>query len=215
MIYIKTAMKKFLIAVALAAGPFSARAQTAEVTQLVLNIQKLNQLREILAELKAGYDILFTGYNTIKNISEGNFKLHDDFLSALLKVSPAVKNYARVKDILAYELAISREYRQTRAQLTASEVLTHTEIEYIEKVYSGLASSSLGNLLALEEVLTDQKLRASDAERLQRIDLIYSQVTDQLTFLRHFNSNALLLTAQRKNELQQTKTLQDLLNLNH
>jgi hypothetical protein len=208
-------MKKFLIVLALSAGPYTAKAQTAQVTQLVLNIQKLAQLREILAELKAGYDILFTGYTTIKNISEGNFKLHDAFLSALLKVSPAVKNYARVKDILAYQLAISREYRQTRAQLAASGVLTQTETAYIEKVYSRLAGSCLANLEALEEVLTDQKLRASDAERLQRIDLIYQQLTDQLTFLRHFNSNALLLTAQRKNELQQTSTLQELLNLQH
>ncbi len=75
----------------------------------MLNIEKLNQLRKILKELKAGYEILFKGYSTIKDLSEGNFKLHEAFLDGLLQVSPAVKNYARVKDIVQAQLAIIKE----------------------------------------------------------------------------------------------------------
>jgi hypothetical protein len=206
-------MKKILIAFILATACVPAKAQTAEVTQLVLNIQKLNQLREILNELKAGYEILFTGYNTIKNISEGNFKLHDAFLSALLKASPAVKNYARIKEIIQCQVAIDREYRTARRNLGGSGQLSQQELAYTDHVYSQLATAALANLDAMQEVLTDHKLRASDAERLQRIDYIYQRVTDQLTFLRHFNTNALLLAAQRKNALQENLSLQQLTNV--
>jgi hypothetical protein len=206
-------MKKYLIVLFLVSQGSGAFAQAAEVTQLVLNIQKLNQLRQILNELKAGYEILSTGYTTIKNISEGNFKLHDAFLGALLEVSPAVKNYSRVKDIIDCQLAIMKEYRQVLPKLASSGQFTASELDYIGQLYSGLAGSTLENIDALTMVLTAKKLRASDDERLRLIDQIYDQVSDRLVFLRHFNSNAMLLSAQRQNDRQQTMTLQDLLDI--
>jgi hypothetical protein len=92
--------------------PKRALAQTPEVTQLILNIQKLNQLRKILKELKAGYDILFKGYTTIKDISKGNFKLHEAFLDGLLEVSPAVKRYKRIAEIIDFQVSLVSEYRK-------------------------------------------------------------------------------------------------------
>ena len=206
-------MKKLLILFALAVFVPQARAQTAEVTQLVLNIQKLNQLRKILKELKAGYQILFKGYSTIKDLSEGNFKLHEAFLDGLLQVSPAVKNYARVKDIIQAQLAIISEAGQAQQRFSASGQFSKDELDYISKVYDQLAAASLKNLDALTMVLTAKKLRASDDERLAAIDQLYEEITDQLSFLRHFNGSASVLAAQRENELSDTKMLQELYEL--
>jgi hypothetical protein len=189
------------------------KAQTAEVTQLVLNIQKLNQLRKILKELKAGYEILFKGYNAIKDLSEGNFKLHEAFLDGLLQVSPAVKNYARVKDIIQAQIAIVNELGQTHQRLKASGQFSQDELAYIAKVYDKLAASSLKNLDALTTILTAKKLRASDDQRLRAIDTLYEEITDQLSFLRHFNGSASVLAAQRENELHDAKMLQELYEL--
>lgn len=177
-----------------------ARAQTAEVTQLILNIEKLNQLRKILKELRAGYDILFKGYNTIRDLSRGNFKLHEAFLDGLLQVSPAVKKYARIKDIIACQLALVEEYRAAYGQLSSGDNFTEDELAYIQDVYTDLLQGSLNNLDALTTVLTAKKLRASDDERLRLIDSIYEDMTDKLTFLRHFNSSSALLGAQRAAE---------------
>jgi hypothetical protein len=187
-----------------------ATAQTAEVTQLILNIEKLDELRKILKELKAGYDILFKGYTIIKDLSEGNFKLHEAFLDGLLKVSPAVKGYSRVKDIIQAQLAISKEYKMAYETFVYSGSFTQKELSYIAGVYGRLTDASLRNLDALTDVLTDKKLRASDDQRLVLIDQIYEDMIDKLSFLRHFNGNASLLSAQRENELSDTQVSREL-----
>ena len=191
----------------------SVKAQTAEVTQLVLNIEKLNQLRKILQELKDGYEILFKGYSTIRDLSKGNFKLHEAFLDGLLQVSPAVKNYSRVQGIIECQLAIIKEYKLAYEKLAASGSFSASELDYIAEVYSRLSERSLKNLDALTMVLTAKKLRASDDERLSVIDSIYEDMTDQLSFLRHFNSNAALLAAQRKGEIAGTELTRKLYDL--
>ncbi len=44
------------------------KAQSAEVQQLLLNYEKLNQLKNILSDMKKGYQIVSKVYSTIKNI---------------------------------------------------------------------------------------------------------------------------------------------------
>jgi len=207
-------MKKLWITIILLVGfaPQS-QAQTPEVTQLILNIEKLNQLRKILSELKKGYEILFKGYNTIRDISRGNFKLHEAFLDGLLEVSPAVKNYQRVKDIVTCQLALINEYRAAYRTFSSGDHFSRDELAYMEDVYSKLIAQSVKNLDALATIVTAKKLRASDDERLKAIDEIYAEMADMLTFLRHFNSNTSVLATQRSNEKTDLKVMQQLLNL--
>ena len=42
----------------------------------------------------------------VKDMTEGNFSLHKTFLDALMQVSPAVKNYKRVGDIINYQILL-------------------------------------------------------------------------------------------------------------
>lgn len=99
-------MKKILIIVCLAflglLPSYKASAQTDEIAQLLLNVEKLAQFKQILSDMKKGYQILEGGYNTIKDISEGNFSLHKAFLDGLMQVSPTVRNYKRIADIINY-----------------------------------------------------------------------------------------------------------------
>ncbi len=177
--------------------PNRASAQTPEVTQLILNIQKLNQLRKILKELKAGYDILFKGYTTIKDISKGNFKLHEAFLDGLLEVSPAVKRYKRIAEIIDFQLKLVSEYRTAFGQFQSGKYFNKDELDYMERVYARLINQSLKNLDALTMVVTAKKMRMSDDERLSAIDKIHEEMQDKLVFLRHFNSTAATLGLQR------------------
>lgn len=172
-------------------------AQTPEVTQLILNIEKLNQLRKILKELKAGYDILFKGYTTIKDISKGNFKLHEAFLDGLLEVSPAVKRYRRIAEIIDFQLKLVSEYRAAFGHFQSGKYFNKDELDYMERVYARLINQSLKNLDALTMVVTAKKMRMSDDERLSAIDKIHEEMQDKLVFLRHFNSTAATLGLQR------------------
>lgn len=188
--------------------------QTQEIQQLLLDVEKLTQLKNILTELKSGYEIVSNGYTTIKNISEGNFNLHDIFLKSLLEVSPAVKNYVRIKEIIDAQLSIVREYKNALKQLKGSGEFSLDEINYSEKVYTNLFNHSLDNLQKMIMVITAGKLRMSDDERVRSIDAVWNEVSQQLTFLRHFNNQARILCLQRAKEKNDLSTMNQLYDVN-
>ena len=190
--------QSFLLIVFLLAGLQSkVAAQSDEVQQLILNIEKLAQFKQILSDLKKGYQIISSGYSTIKNLSEGNFQLHKAFLDRLMAVSPAVKNYKRISDIINDQVSIVREYKSAYGLFKIDNHFNSEEINYIGKVYSNLFTASLNNLNELSMVITANKLRMSDDERLAAIDGIYEDMQDKLMFLRSFNNNTRILSLQR------------------
>ncbi|TDQ73807.1 TerB family tellurite resistance protein [Sphingobacterium yanglingense] len=176
-------------------------AQQDEIAQLLLNVDKLAQFRKILDDMKKGYDILSGGYNTVKNIAEGNFSVHKVFLDGLLTVSPEVRNYRKVAGVIDYQLRIVKEYRSAMNRFRDSKVLRMEEILYLEHVYSNLFKKSINSLDELTMILTANQLRMSDDERLKAIDQIYQDMADRLSFLKEFNSNTSMLVVQRKKEL--------------
>jgi hypothetical protein len=208
------AMKKKLFKILLLAlmltAPGLASAQTPEVVQLVLNIEKLNQLRQILEEFKKGYEILFKGYNTIKDLSKGNFKLHEAYLDGLLEVNPVVKKYGRLAGIIDLQLALVREYRSAYDRFASMDGFSQQELAYMRKVYKQLTDQSIESLDALTTVITAKKLRASDDERLKAIDAIYAEMQNRLEFLRYFNSSASVLGLQRAREKKSIGILKEL-----
>lgn len=195
-----------LVLVMSAGGRVSAQGEEAE--QLLLNVEKLAQLKQILTDLKKGYEILSTGYNTIRNISEGNFDLHQTFLDGLLQVSPSVRNYTRVADIINYQLLIAKEYKSAYQRFKEDANFTPEEIKYLATVYTNLFRQSLNNLDALATMLTAGDLRMSDDERLKAIDSIFLSMQEKLLFLRHFNRNTTILAIQRAKEKRNITTAQ-------
>lgn len=180
-------------------------AQSTEAQQLLLNVEKLAQLKKILSNMKKGYEIVSTGYNTIKDISQGNFNLHDAFLNALLQVSPTVRKYKRVADIISCQSQIVKEYRSAFNRFKSTNLFNSSEITYMEDVYKNLFNKSLQNLDELGMVLTAGKLRMSDDERIAAIDRIYKDISDKLVFLRSFNNEGSVLAVQRGREMVDTK----------
>lgn len=180
--------------------PFSAKAQSAEIQQLILNIEKLSQFKKILSDMKKGYDILSGGYKAVKDMSEGNFSLHKTFLDALMQVSPAVKNYKRVADIVEYQFTLTKESRKGIDRILKNDRFSPKEIQYFEKVYSNLSRESLRNIDELTSVITADKLRMTDDERLDAIDRIYEDMQQKVLFLRDFNGSASVLALQRTKE---------------
>lgn len=194
---------------------FSASAQEDEIEQLLLNVEKLTQFKQILSDMKKGYEILSDGYNTIKNIAEGNFNLHKAFLDGLLEVSPTVRNYRRVADIVNDQLTLVKEYRNAYDRFRQDNNFNTDEIGYIAKVYDNLLKESLRNLDELLTVITAGKARMSDDERLQAIDNIYSDMQDKLMFLQHFNNKTTILAVQRAKERNDAQTIKKIYGLDN
>ena len=188
-------------------------AQSSDLTQLILDIEKLTQLKGILSDMKTGYDIVNGGYNEVKSIQSGNFNLHATFLNGLNAVSPSVANYGRVADIILQQANLVTEYSRYKKEFAQSGSFTVSELSYMANVYSTLLQESLQNLSRLTDILMAGKLRMSDAERLRAIDKIYAESSDQYAFLQHFDRQGVMLSLQRSHDLNDTQTLKNLYQL--
>lgn len=206
-------MKKIFITTALfvisfTSLPLNTIAQEQEIAQLVLNLEKLNQLRKILQQLYDGYKIISEGYNKVKGVTSGNYKIHELFLDGLYKVSPAVKKYRRVADIIRDQAAILKESKAALKDLTSFNVFTNEQIEYVDKVYDRLIDDSMKNLDELLMIITAGQLRMSDDERLKGIDRIYQDVQKKLLFLRSFNNRQKMIAVEKLRDKSENQTLE-------
>lgn len=211
---IKKSASSFLIlvmAIALSIFPLKpANAQSNEGQQLLLNAEKLTQLKSMLADMKKGYTILSGGYNAIRDISKGNFSMHELFLDGLMVVNPEIKKYHRVKDIISYQARIVAEYKNAFQRFKQQGNFSPDEIGYLGRVYKQLFDQSVENLNELITVITTSNLRMSDDERLAAIDRIFADTEDKLQFLRSFNRGTTLLAIQRQQEKENINSTQKL-----
>ena len=210
----KQKVKMLLICLSISCACLRTKAQSFEIQQLLLDCEKLTQLKDIYSDMKKGYEILSEGYNAVKDISEGNFDLHKLFLDDLLKASPAIQQYQKVADIINCELQIMSEYDKAYSRFKQDDNFSADEIIYIGKVYSKLIDESLSGLSDLTTVITDGVLRASDDERFNQIDKLDAEMKDRLHFLRYFNNNTSILSLQRARERSDANTVKGIYGLN-
>ncbi|MFB0497434.1 hypothetical protein ABID99_003671 [Mucilaginibacter sp. OAE612] len=197
-------MKKLIFMILLTAGlcgmlPRQSKAQSVDdcIQQLILDYEKLASLKNILSQMYQGYEVLSKGYSAVKGVAQGNFSLHEAFLDGLYLISPAVRKYPRITDIINDQATLVSEYRQASGSFSRSGRFKPDELTYMMTVYNNLVSASLQNLDNLVMIITDSQLRMSDAERLRAIDRLYHESHNQLTYLRRFNGQASAMVKQR------------------
>jgi len=191
------------------------QAQSEEIEELIMDIEKLAQLKQILSDMYKGYKIVEGGYTTIRDLSKGSFNLHKAFLDGLLAVSPAVKNYYKVAEIINYQLVIVKEYKQAYSRFKQDNHFLPDEIIYMGNVYNNLFDQSVKTLNTLITILTDGQIRASDDERMKQIDGLHADMLGKLSFLRQFDNNNELLSLQRsrtQDDVDQVKKLYGITN---
>ena len=125
----------------------------------------------------------------------------------MLAVSPAVRNYSRIVEIIDAETHIVTEYQASYSRISSGGHFTTAELAYISKVYATLFAKSLTCIDELTMVVTAGELRMSDAERLKAIDDIHTDITGQLGMLRSFDMNSSM------QELQRARTAADITTL--
>lgn len=205
----KTGVLMVLI-LCLSAGSVRAQSITQLIEQLTLDTQKLAELKTILKDMEAGYQVLDKGYTNIRDIVKGNFSLHKAFLDGLLAVSSPVRHYYKVTAILDNEKSIVMESRNANRCWIASGLFTPGELEYIGQLYGALSDKGNRCLDRLTMVVTSDALRMSDAERMEAIDRIYADVTEQLAGMRRFNDATSIQVLQRSREQSNLQTLKNM-----
>lgn len=213
----KTAIKILLVSILSLSGLLKAtpcQAQAQEMQQLILDIEKLTQMKSILTDMKTGYQIYEQGYGSISSLSKGNFDLHNVYLTGLLAVSPAVRNYGRIADILLMQASLIRQYKTQTSLFHQSGSFSVEELSYMSDVYTRLVSQTLDDIGELTNIITADKLRMSDADRIKGIDRIYSSSSDRLQFLQSFGNQGITLSLQRSKDAANTQTLKQLYGIN-
>ncbi len=106
-----------ILFVSVIASTATVSAQSYEAEQLLLDWTKLAQMKGILKDMKEGYEVVAKGYSTIRDISKGSFNLHEAFLDGLWLVSPTVRNYWKIPQIINNQLQLIKEYKSALAFL--------------------------------------------------------------------------------------------------
>jgi hypothetical protein len=192
----------------------SSRAQSFDIQQLILDVQKLATLKSMLSDMKNGYTALDNDYSAVRDVAEGNFNLHKAFLDGLLAVSPAVRNYQRAMDIIELQVKLLAQYKRAWPFFQQKAGFQPSELAMISGVYSGLLQDALQDLNDLNTILTDGTIRASDAERMRQIDVIYESMAGRVAFMDRFNNTTALLAQQRQGVYDEDRTIQNLHGIN-
>jgi len=164
--------------------------------------EQLAKLELYLHETEQGYAIFQKGLSTISDIKNGEFHLHQLFLGSLQTVSPSIKKYTRVADILALQLRILSGCSDGIQRFVRAGLFSAVGRQYLQAVYNQLQDFTSKDIDELTDLITDGKLQLSDDERLHRIDGLYAAVQDKYAFLVAFNSrtSAMALNANREKQ---------------
>lgn len=171
-----------------------------EKTQRKYLLQQIAALQVYLGYLKKGYDIASQGLTTIRNIKNGDFSLHRDFFGSLSLVNPKIRDYARVADIIALQIKIIKEVKETVKGIAEAGQLTPDEMSLCNKVFDNLLAASLKNIDELFLVITSGELEMKDDERLNRIDAIFLEMQEKYAFTADMSEELALLSVQRMQE---------------
>ncbi|MFN0293468.1 hypothetical protein [Pedobacter helvus] len=172
-------------------------------TQKRYLLEQIAALEVYTSYLKKGYEIASSGLETIRDFSNGEFGLHEAFISGLKKVSPAVKNNVKVAQIIEMQIRIGKGFWA----LKSNPNLSLSNQMYVQEVRDNLWEECMKDLEELLLVITSGKVEMPDDERLERLDKIYVSMSSKSAFVQHFASEVTTLIRQRELEKQTIEKL--------
>jgi hypothetical protein len=200
-------MKKIILLPVIAALFFSeGNAQTLnelfnqKQTQKKYLLQQIAALQVYISYAKKGYNIVSSGINSIRDIKKGEFNLHNTFFNSLKSINPKISRYAKVADIINYQVRIIKLTKQTLQSIREANQFTSEEVEYCKKVFDALLDDCVESIAELLAVITPDKLTMKDNERLARIDKLYLDMQDKFTFCNVMSEDMSVLALQRMSE---------------
>lgn len=162
--------------------------QSQDIQQLIMDIEKLAQLKSMYASMVNGYNTLTKGYNNVINISKGNFDLHKNYLDGLLDVNAPVKKYGAIEVIATTQDLMQRENAAGWQKCVSSRVFTAAELTERQRAGFRLLDESVKRLEELLLVVKPGKLRMNDEERMAAIDRIDVSMRALLADLHKLNA---------------------------
>jgi Na+-translocating ferredoxin:NAD+ oxidoreductase RnfG subunit len=158
--------------------------------------QQIAALQVYSGYLKQGYGIATNGLGSISDYLNSENNLHNTFYNRLKTADPVVKNNTMVKDILAWQQDILKR----TGEINQVSGMTAAERSYLSGVCKAVLNDCDQQLSTLQNVINDNKVEMSDAERLALVTKVHSAMLANYQFTSGFAAQVKLLAIRRQQE---------------
>lgn len=199
--------------------PVISRAQTfaewfrQKKTQIkYLGIQ-IAELQIYLGYVKKGYNIVSSGLNTVHDIKNGEFNLHDLYYTSLGLVNPRIRSSPKAMAIVGQQQYILKAATTVKDLLHSTDQLSDKQKTYLAGCTSRLLEDVEKVRQELLDLTSDKTLELTDNERLERLNALYEHSTSQFEFIQQFASQVFTLIKSLQQEQIDEQTIKELHNL--
>lgn len=134
-------------------------------------------------------------------------ELFKTYYDELWKVKTTIAYYKRIKDIVSKQARIMEEYKRAYALIKQDKHFRPNELLYISDVYSGILEESVKNIDQLMLVVNSFATQMSDAKRLELIAKADENITKNLSHLRRFTNQNIMLSIERSRDEQEQQIM--------
>ncbi|NVM62157.1 hypothetical protein FHW88_000433 [Mucilaginibacter sp. SG538B] len=115
--------------------------------------------------------------------------------------------YGRIKEMTEKQAALVSQYNHAWNLLKSDKHFSVDELNYMQKVYSGILEESVKNLDEIFVIINAFKTQMTDAKRLELIDKAADRVDTNCSDLKQFNNQNYTLSIQRAQSENEVQTL--------
>lgn len=127
-------------------------------------------------------------------------ELYREYFEELKKVKEAIAYYHRVKDMIADQAAMVKEYKAAWAVFRQDKNFTADELHFMSGVYEGMMNQSLQHLDQVLLVINSFTTQMTDAKRMEIINAAASKIEETFLDLKSFNHQNKAMSLQRSYE---------------
>lgn len=150
------------------------------------NAQK--QVENVLSKLKL---------DEISDWTQKQKDLYQGYYEELAKVKSIISYYQRIKEITKKQTQLVQEYERAWNLFKQDTHFKDSEIQYMERVYTGILEESVKNIDQIFLILDSFATQMSDLKRLEIINKAADQIDGNYDDLTMFNQQNILLSLQR------------------
>ena len=146
----------------------------------------------------------------ISDWSKKQKELYAKYFDELWKVKNAISSYQAVRDIIKKQVQLVQEYSKAFNLSKQDKNFTADELNYMQKVYTGILDESIKNIDQIQLVINAFATQMTDAKRLEIIHAAGNNIEQNITDLRQFNQQNIIISLQRskkKNDIDVVKKL--------
>ena len=136
----------------------------------------------------------------ISDWSKKQKELYAKYFDDLQQVKTVIASYKTVRDIIKKQVQLVQEYSKAFHLFKQDKNFTVNELLYMQKVYAGILDENIKNIDQIQLVINAFTTQMTDAKRLEIIHAAGNNIEQNLTDLRQFNQQNIIISLQRSKE---------------